>query len=26
MVNMPVARKLNTFPPIDILQVAETLD
>jgi hypothetical protein len=26
VVNMPVARKLNTFPPIDILQVAETLD
>jgi putative ABC transport system substrate-binding protein len=26
VVNMAVARKLNTFPPIDILQVAETLD
>ena len=26
VVNMSVARKLNTYPPIDILQVAETLD
>jgi putative ABC transport system substrate-binding protein len=26
VVNMAVARKLNTFPPIDILQIAETLD
>jgi hypothetical protein len=26
VVNMAVARKLNIFPPIEILQIAETLD